>query len=157
MSTEKAGPFRDLTFGGAPSDYRAFRRKILLSVAALEPKQLPHAGPRILPKLQGEAWPGLWRRGLVDRLEGARLPLQVPARDGTQCVRGRVFVRYLKRRPNKDAIQFVSCFKPTLSRLEGRGNDAAIEPRRTPPRLLLRRGPLPARAGATPPPSFSRR
>ena len=37
-------PFKDLTFSGAPSEYRLFRRKILLSVASLEEKHVYLAG-----------------------------------------------------------------------------------------------------------------
>ena len=47
---------RDLSFSGIPSEYRQFRRKILLSVASLESKQIRLAGPKILTRLSGEAW-----------------------------------------------------------------------------------------------------
>ena len=78
MSAEEGGPFRErsvvLLLG-----------RFLLSVAALEPKQLPYAGPRILTKLQGVGWRAtehlsvLQVRGeegwsTVLNLEGARLP-----------------------------------------------------------------------------------
>ncbi|CAE7253172.1 RE1 [Symbiodinium sp. CCMP2592] len=53
--TEK-DTFKDLTFSGAPSEYRLFRRKVLLSVASLEEKHVRLAGPRILSRLTGEAW-----------------------------------------------------------------------------------------------------
>ena len=54
--TDKGDFFRDLTFGGSPSEYRHFRRKILLHIAALEEKQLKLAGPKISTRLTGEAW-----------------------------------------------------------------------------------------------------
>ena len=54
--TDKGDPFKDLTFSGAPSEHRLFRRKILLQIAALEEKYIRLAGPRILSRLTGEAW-----------------------------------------------------------------------------------------------------
>ena len=123
MSTEKGDPFRDLTFGGAPSnsDYRAFRRKILLSVAALEPKQLQY-----VTKLQGEAWRATEHLSVsqVRGSEGWSTVLKaldahykfLPETELNECVDE--FLFYLKRRPNEGATQFVSRFKSTLSRLE---------------------------------------
>ena len=54
--TDKGDPFKDLTFSGAPSEYRLFRQKFLLQIAALEEKYIRLAGPRILSRLTGEAW-----------------------------------------------------------------------------------------------------
>ena len=54
MSSERTDPFRD--FGLQRISCGAFRRKILLSVASLEPKSLRFAGPKILTRLVGEAW-----------------------------------------------------------------------------------------------------
>ena len=74
-------PFKDLSFSGAPSEYRLFRRKILLSVASLEEKHVYLAGPRILNRLTGEAWRATehlshWRAAVRERMaqcpEGAR-------------------------------------------------------------------------------------
>ena len=57
MAADKStDPFRDLVFSGAPSEYRLFRRRILLSVASLEEKHVRLAGPKILARLSGEAW-----------------------------------------------------------------------------------------------------
>ena len=178
MSAEKGDPFRDLTFSGAPSDYRAFRRKILLSIAALEPKQLPYAGPRILTKLQGKAWRATEHLSVsqVRGEEGWSTVLKaldshckfLPETELNECVDE--FLFYLKRRPNEGATQFVSRFKSTLSRLEtlvaadkmaqkarkrkrrGRRTTADTSSAARP-----RQDPLPARAQATPPASSVRR
>ena len=48
--------FRDLQFDGKPSGYRDFRRKTILAVAGQENKLAHLAGPRLLQRLQGEAW-----------------------------------------------------------------------------------------------------
>ena len=40
-------PFRDLVFNGTPSEYRLFRRKIILNVASMEERHVRLAGPRI--------------------------------------------------------------------------------------------------------------
>ena len=53
---DKNDPFKDLSFNGAPSEYRLFRRKIILHVASLEEKHVRLAGPKILTRLSGEAW-----------------------------------------------------------------------------------------------------
>ena len=49
-------PFKDLTFDGRPGSYREFRRKVILSVAALEDKNQHLARPKLLSRLTGEAW-----------------------------------------------------------------------------------------------------
>jgi hypothetical protein len=43
-------PFNDLRFDGKPSGYREFRRKVILSVAALEYKSQHLAGPKLLTR-----------------------------------------------------------------------------------------------------------
>ena len=53
---ESKDPFRDLAFDGRPGNYREFRRKVILSVAALEDKSQHLAGPKLLSRLTGEAW-----------------------------------------------------------------------------------------------------
>ena len=126
MSTDKGGPFRDLMFSGAPSDYKAFRRKILLLIASLEPKQLPYAGPRILTKLSGEAWratehlpvaqvrgDGGWSTGLKALDAHCKY---LPETELNECVDK--FLFYLKRHPKEGATRFVSRFRSTLDRLE---------------------------------------
>ena len=91
MSAEEGGPFRErsvvflLTTG-------PFGGRFLLSVAALEPKQLPYAGPRILTKLQGVGWRATEHLSVLQvcgeegwstvlNLEGTRLPLEGVAPD----------------------------------------------------------------------------
>ena len=49
-------PFKDISFDGRPGSYREFRRKVILSVAALEDKVQHLAGPKLLSRLTGEAW-----------------------------------------------------------------------------------------------------
>ena len=56
MADKGPDPLSDLQFSGVPSEYRLFRRKVILTVAGLQVKDIPLAGPRILTKLQGEAW-----------------------------------------------------------------------------------------------------
>lgn len=53
---ESKDTFRDLQFDGRPSGYRDFRRKTILAVAGQENKLTHLAGPRLLQRLQGEAW-----------------------------------------------------------------------------------------------------
>ena len=48
-------PFKDISFDGRPGNYREFRRKVILSVAALEDKVQHLAGPKLLSRLTGEA------------------------------------------------------------------------------------------------------
>ena len=48
--------FKDLMFSGNPSEYRQFRRKILLNTAALEEKHIRLEGLKILTRVSGEAW-----------------------------------------------------------------------------------------------------
>ena len=43
-------------FNGKPSQYRSFRRKLLMRVGGMKDKHLKLAGPRILKSLKGEAW-----------------------------------------------------------------------------------------------------
>ena len=53
---ESKDAFRDLQFDGHPSGYRDPRRKTILAVAGRENKLAHLAGPRLLQRLQGEAW-----------------------------------------------------------------------------------------------------
>ena len=50
------GQQRSLTFDGRPGQYREFRRKVILAVAALEDKNQYLAGAKLLGRLTGEAW-----------------------------------------------------------------------------------------------------
>ena len=126
MATEKSDPFKDLLFSGAPSEYRAFRRKILLSVAASESKHLKLVGPRILQRLSGEAWKATEHLS-VSELRGDQGWLAVlkaldshyrylPETELNECVDE--FLFHLRRRPMEGATAFTSRFRAGLNRLE---------------------------------------
>ncbi|CAE7239120.1 RE1 [Symbiodinium sp. CCMP2592] len=123
---EKGDPFRDLVFSGAPSEYRHFRRKILLNVASLEEKHVKLAGPKILTRLTGEAWRATehlsiselrsedgWLR-VLQALDGHYKYL--PETELNECVDE--FLFHLKRKAGEGPTAFVSRFKAVLSRLE---------------------------------------
>ena len=126
MSSERTDPFRDLAFNGSPAEYRAFRRKILLSVASLEPKSLRYAGPKILTRLVGEAWRATEHLAIseVRGDDGWLVVLKaldqhykfLPETELNECVDE--FLFHLRRRPNEGATAFTSRFRATLSRLE---------------------------------------
>ena len=119
-------PFRDLTFTGSPSEYRLFRRKILLSVASLEEKHVHLAGPRILSRLSGEAWRATEHLSIGDvRSEKGWLCVlralddhyrYLPETELNECVDE--FLFHLKRRAHEGPTAFVSRFKAVLNRLE---------------------------------------
>ena len=124
--TDKGDPFKDLTFSGAPSEYRLFRRKILLQIAALEEKYIRLAGPRILSRLTGEAWKATehlqiselrtekgWLRVLTALDQHYRF---LPETELNECVDE--FLFHVKRRQGEGPTAFVSRFKTALSRLE---------------------------------------
>ena len=123
---EKGDPFRDLTFSGAPSDYRLFRRKILLNVASLEEKHVKLAGPKILTRLTGEAWRATEHLSISELRseDGWLLVLRaldnhykyLPETELNECVDE--FLFHLKRRSGEGPTAFVSRFKSVLSRLE---------------------------------------
>ena len=117
---------RDLSFSGIPSEYRQFRRKILLSVASLESKQIRLAGPKILTRLSGEAWRATehlsvgelrsengWSKVLAALDSHYRF---LPETELNESVDE--FLFGLKRRPNEGPTAFISRFKAALSRLE---------------------------------------
>ena len=56
FTMDNRDPFKDLTFDGRPGQYREFRRKVILAVAALEDKNQYLAGAKLLGRLTGEAW-----------------------------------------------------------------------------------------------------
>ena len=119
-------PFKDLSFSGAPSEYRLFRRKILLSVASLEEKHVYLAGPRILNRLTGEAWRATEHLSIGElRSEKGWLSVlkalddhyrYLPETELNECVDE--FLFQLKRRNGEGPTVFVSRFKAVLSRLE---------------------------------------
>ena len=124
--SEKSDPFRDLVFSGAPSEYRLFRRKILLNVASLEEKHVKLAGPKILTRLTGEAWRATEHLSISElRSEDGWLRVlqaldrhykYLPETELNECVDE--FLFHLKRRSGEGPTAFVSRFKSVLSRLE---------------------------------------
>ena len=116
---------RDLTFTGVPSKYRQVRRKVLLSVASLEDKQIRLAGPRILTRLQGEAWRATEHLSVAERsADGWRKILAaldshyrfLPETELNKSVDE--FLFGVRRRPNEGPTAFISRFRTCLSRLE---------------------------------------
>ena len=119
-------PFKDISFDGRPGNYREFRRKVILSVAALEDKVQHLAGPKLLSRLTGEAWRCTehlsiaelrsnngWLRVLecLDR-NYKHLP-EVELHESID-----EFLFHLKRKPHEGATAFASRFKTALARLE---------------------------------------
>lgn len=119
-------PFRDLTFDGRPAQYREFRRKVILSVAALEDKSIHLAGPKLLSRLSGEAW------RCTEHLSVA----QLRSTDGwlkvLECLDKHYrhlpevelhesiddFLFHLKKRNHEGTTAFAARFRTALSRLE---------------------------------------
>lgn len=58
--------FIGVSFDGRPSNYREFRRKTILAIAGLEEKHVHLAGPRLLARLQGEAWRATEHLGVAE-------------------------------------------------------------------------------------------
>ncbi|CAE7223028.1 RE1 [Symbiodinium sp. CCMP2592] len=127
MAGSKEDSFlRDLSFSGIPSEYRQFRRKILLSVASLEGKQIKLAGPKILTRLSGEAWRATEHLSVAElRASDGWLKVLsaldshyrfLPETELNESVDE--FLFHLKRKPNEGPTAFISRFKAALSRLE---------------------------------------
>ena len=119
-------PFKDLTFDGRPGQYREFRRKVILAVAALEDKNQHLAGPKLLSRLQGEAWRCTehlsiaevrTKRGwliVMDCLDKHHKHLpEVELHESIDD-----FLFHLKKKPNEGTTAFSARFKTALSRLE---------------------------------------
>ena len=123
---DKSDPFRDLVFSGTPSEYRLFRRKIILNVASLEEKHVRLAGPRILTKLTGEAWRATEHLSVTElRAENGWMKVlqaldshykYLPETELNECVDE--FLFHLKRRGGEGPTAFISRFKTVLRRLE---------------------------------------
>ena len=119
-------PFWDLTFDGRPGQYREFRRKVLLSVAALEDKNQHLAGPKLLSRLSGEAWRCTEHLSIADvrstrgwltvlgclEKHYRHLP-EVELHESTDD-----FLFHLKKRQHEGTTAFTARFKTALSRLE---------------------------------------
>ena len=123
---ESKDPFRDLAFDGRPGNYREFRRKVILSVAALEDKSQHLAGPKLLSRLTGEAW------RCTEHLSVSELRTSHGWTKVLECLDKHYqhlpevelheaideFLFHLKKRPHEGATAFSSRFKTQLARLE---------------------------------------
>ena len=119
-------PFRDLTFDGRPGQYREFRRKVILSVAALEDKNQHLAGPKLLSRLSGEAWRCTEHLSIADvRSKRGWLTVlecldkhykHLPEVELHEAIDE--FLFHLKKRNGEGTTGFAARFKTALSRLE---------------------------------------
>ena len=119
-------PFRDLTFDGRPGQYREFRRKVILSVAALEDKNQHLAGPKLLSRLSGEAWRCTEHLSIAEvRSDRGWLTVlecldkhyrHLPEVELHESIDD--FLFHLKKRPHEGTTAFSARFKTALSRLE---------------------------------------
>ena len=121
-----SGFFRDLVFDGRPANYREFRRKTILAVAGLEEKHVHLAGPRLLTRLQGEAYRATEHLSVSDlrRSDGWLQVLRaldkhyafLPGTELHEAIDS--FLFDLRKRPHEGATQFASRFKTALSRVQ---------------------------------------
>ena len=121
-----SGSFRDLVFDGRPANYREFRRKTILAVAGLEEKHVHLAGPRLLTRLQGEAYRATEHLSVSDlrRSDGWLQVLRaldkhyafLPETELHEALDS--FLFDLRKRPHEGATQFASRFKTALSRVQ---------------------------------------
>ena len=121
-----SGSFRDLVFDGRPANYREFRRKTILAVAGLEEKHVHLAGPRLLTRLQGEAYRATEHLSVSDlrRSDGWLQVLRaldkhyafLPETELHEAIDS--FLFDLRKRPHEGATQFASRFKTALSRVQ---------------------------------------
>ena len=119
-------PFRDITFDGQPGGYREFRRKVILSAAAVEYKNQHLVGPKLLSRLTGEAWRCTehlpisevrLKKGWIKVLECLDQHYRyLPEVELHEAIDE--FMFKLSRRPNEGATAFSSRFRTQLSRLE---------------------------------------
>ena len=115
-----------VTFDGRPSNYREFRRKTILAIAGLEEKHVHLAGPRLLARLQGEAWRATEHIGIAElrRPEGWLTVIRaldrhykfLPVTELHEAIVEFLFL--LKRRQNEGATSFSSRFKAQMDRVQ---------------------------------------
>lgn len=121
-----SGSFRELIFDGRPGNYREFRRKTVLAVAGLEEKHIHLAGPRLLSRLQGEAYratehiavselrkPDGWLR-VIRALDHHYAFL--PETELHEAIDS--FLFDLRKKPHEGATAFASRFKTALARVQ---------------------------------------
>ena len=123
---ESKDTFRDLQFDGKPSGYRDFRRKTILAVAGLENRHAHLAGPRLLQRLQGEAWRATEHLKIADlRKQNGWLEVIhaldlhyrfLPETELHEAVEE--FLFSMKRRPGEGATSFSSRFRTQLDRVQ---------------------------------------
>ena len=119
-------PFRDITVDGQPGGYREFRRKVILSAAAVEYKNQHLVGPKLLSRLTGEAWRCTehlpisevrLKKGWIKVLECLDQHYRyLPEVELHEAIDE--FMFKLSRHPNEGATAFSSRFRTQLSRLE---------------------------------------
>ena len=119
-------PFKDLTFDGRPRLYREFRRKVILSVAALEDENQHLAGPKLLSRLTGEIWRCTEHLSIaqVRSKEGWLKVLEwldrhykhLPEVELHESIDD--FLFHLKKKPHECTTAFSARFKTALARLE---------------------------------------
>eukprot|EP00438_Fugacium_kawagutii_P033822 Skav235831 [mRNA] locus=scaffold1931:222076:230114:- [translate_table: standard] len=121
-----SGSFRDLIFDGSPANYREFRRKTILAVAGLEERHIHLAGPRLLTRLQGEAYRATEHIPVQElrKHDGWLVVLRaldkhyafLPETELHEAIDS--FLFDLRKRPNEGATQFASRFKTALARVQ---------------------------------------
>ena len=123
---ESKDTFKDLQFDGKPSGYRDFRRKTILAVAGLESRNVHLAGPRLLQRLQGEAWRATEHLRIADlRAENGWMEVIqaldlhykfLPETELHEAVEEFLFA--MKRRQGEGATSFSSRFRTQLDRVQ---------------------------------------
>ena len=121
-----SGSFRDLVFDGRPGNYREFRRKTILAVAGLEERHVHLAGPRLLTRLQGEAYRATEHLAVSDlrRDDGWLQVIRaldthyafLPETELHEAIDS--FLFDLRKKPHEGATAFASRFKTALSRVQ---------------------------------------
>lgn len=116
--------FFDLQFDGRPAGYRDFRRKTILAVAGQENKHAALAGPRLLQRLQGEAWRATEHLRIADlRKQDGWLEVIhaldrhykfLPETELHEAVEE--FLFHMKRKPGEGATSFSSRFRTSSRR-----------------------------------------
>lgn len=114
--------FCDLQFDG----YRDFRRKAILAVAGQENKHAALAGPRLLQRLQGEAWRATEHLRIADvrKSDGWLEVIHaldrhykfLPETELHEAVEE--FLFHMKRKPGEGATSFSSRFRTQLDRVQ---------------------------------------
>ena len=123
---ESKDTFRDLQFDGRPSGYRDFRRKTILAIASQETKHSYLAGPKLLSRLQGEAWRATEHlkvadlrkpNGWLEVIHALDLHYRfLPETELHEAVEE--FLFSMKRKPHEGATSFSSRFRTQLDRVQ---------------------------------------